>query len=44
MSEVMSAWRFVKKEGEGNWNSLKLMRNQMAEDCLTKRRRTGSKG
>ena len=38
MSETMSAWRFVKKEGEGNWNSLKLMRNQMAEDCLTKRR------
>lgn len=38
MPETMSAWRFVKKEGEGNWNSLKLMRNQMAEDCLTKRR------
>ncbi len=38
MSETMSAWRFVKKEGEGNWNSLKLKRNQMAEDCLTKRR------
>lgn len=38
MSETMSAWRFVKKEGEGNWNSLKLKRNAMAEDCLTKRR------
>lgn len=38
MSETMSAWRFVKKEGEGNWNSLKLQRNQMADDCLTKRR------
>lgn len=38
MDEVMSAWRFVKKEGEGNWNSLKLARNQMADDCLTKKR------
>ena len=38
MKETMSAWRFVKKEGEGNWNSLKLKRNAMAEDCLTKRR------
>ncbi len=38
MKEVMSAWRFIEKSGEGNWNSLKLMRNQMAEDCLTKRR------
>ena len=38
MSETMSAWRFVKKEGEGNWNSLKIKRNAMAEDCLTKRR------
>lgn len=38
MDEAMSAWRFVKKEGEGNWNSLKLQRNQMADDCLTKRR------
>lgn len=38
MDDVMSAWRFVKKEGEGNWNSLKLMRNQMADDCRTKRR------
>ena len=38
MSETMSAWRFVKKEGEGNWNSLKLKRNAMADDCLTKRR------
>lgn len=38
MSETMSAWRFVKKEGEGNWNSLKLKRNQMADDCLTKKR------
>lgn len=38
MSDAMSAWRFVKKEGEGNWNSLKLKRNAMADDCLTKRR------
>lgn len=38
MDEAMSAWRFVKKDGEGNWNSLKLQRNQMADDCLTKRR------
>lgn len=38
MKETMSAWRFVKKEGEGNWNSLKLMRNQMADDCRTKSR------
>lgn len=38
MKETMSAWRFVKKDGEGNWNSLKLQRNQMADDCLTKRR------
>lgn len=38
MSETMSAWRFIKKEGGGNWNSLKLMRNQMADDCITKSR------
>lgn len=38
MSETMSAWRFVKQEGEGNWNSLKLKRNQMADDCRTTRR------
>lgn len=36
MKETMSAWRFVKKDGEGNWNSLKLSRNAMAEDCRTK--------
>lgn len=36
MKETMSAWRFVKKDGEGNWNSLKLARNAMAEDCRTK--------
>lgn len=38
MDEVMSAWRFVKKEGEGNWNSLKLKRNAMVEDCYTKQK------
>lgn len=38
MDETMSAWRFVKKEGEGNWNSLKLKRNAMVEDCYTKQR------
>lgn len=38
MDNVMSAWRFVKKEGEGNWNSLKLKRNAMVEDCYTKQK------
>ncbi len=38
MDSVMSAWRFVKKEGEGNWNSLKLQRNAMVEDCYTKQK------
>ena len=38
MDETMSAWRFVKKEGEGNWNSLKLCRNAMVEDCYTKQK------
>ena len=38
MDAVMSAWRFVKKEGEGNWNSLKLKRNAMVEDCYTKQK------
>lgn len=38
MDKTMSAWRFVKKEGEGNWNSLKLKRNIMAEECYTKQK------
>lgn len=38
MDAVMSAWRFVKKAGAGNWNSLKLKRNAMVEDCYTKQK------
>ena len=38
MDQVMSAWRFIQKEGEGNWNSLKLRRNAMVEDCYTKQK------
>lgn len=31
--EIMSAWRYVRKEGSGNWNSLSVKRNMIKEEC-----------
>ena len=33
MNEVMSAWRYVKKSGGSNWNSLAMQRNLIKDDC-----------
>ena len=33
MDETMSAWRYVKKQGGDNWNSLALNRDTVKEDC-----------
>lgn len=33
MDEVMSVWRYVKKAGAGNWNSIAIKRNIGKEDC-----------
>ena len=33
MDEVMSAWRYIKKEGGSNWNSLALQRDTARDDC-----------
>ena len=33
MDEVMSVWRYVKKAGGGNWNSIAMKRNIGKEDC-----------
>lgn len=33
MDEVMSVWRYVKKVGAGNWNSIAMKRNIGKEDC-----------
>lgn len=33
LDEVMSAWRYVKKENGTNWNSLALKRNTLIDDC-----------
>ena len=33
MDETMSAWRYVKKAGGSNWNSLAMKRNLAKEDC-----------
>ena len=33
MDEVMSAWRYVKKSGGSNWNSLAIARNVARDDC-----------
>lgn len=33
MDDVLSAWRFVRKKGAGNWNSLILQRDTAKEDC-----------
>ncbi len=33
MDEVMSAWRYVRKKGGSNWNSLAMERNLIRDDC-----------
>ncbi len=33
MDEVMSVWRYVKKKGGTNWNSLAMKRNIIRDDC-----------
>ena len=33
MDEKMSAWRYVKKKGGKNWNSLAMERNLIRDDC-----------
>lgn len=33
MDETMSAWRYVKKSGGTNWNSLAAARNLVRDDC-----------
>ncbi len=33
MDEVMSVWRYVKKSGAGNWNSIAMKRNIARDDC-----------
>ncbi|HAG69486.1 MAG TPA: hypothetical protein DCL38_05885 [Lachnospiraceae bacterium] len=33
MDECMSAWRYVKKKGGSNWNSLALERDLIRDDC-----------
>ena len=33
MDEVMSVWRYVKKSGAGNWNSIAMKRNIARADC-----------
>ncbi|MCR5733186.1 MAG: glycosyltransferase [Lachnospiraceae bacterium] len=33
MDEIMSAWRYVKKKGGTNWNSLSMSRNLIKDDC-----------
>ena len=34
MDEKMSAWRYIKKTGGSNWNSIAMKRNIGREDCL----------
>ncbi|MBQ6574862.1 MAG: glycosyltransferase family 2 protein [Lachnospiraceae bacterium] len=38
MSDVMSAWRYVKKSGGSNWNSIALRRDIARDDCYMSRR------
>ncbi len=33
LDEDMSAWRYVKKSGGSNWNSLAMQRNLIKDDC-----------
>ena len=33
MDEAMSAWRYVKKSGGSNWNSIAMQRNLIKDDC-----------
>ncbi len=34
MDDKMSAWRYIKKSGGSNWNSIAIKRNIGREDCL----------
>lgn len=33
MDEVMSAWRYIRKSGGSNWNSIAIRRNIARDDC-----------
>ena len=33
MQDTMSAWRYVRKQGGGNWNSIAMQRDTIREDC-----------
>ncbi len=33
MKDTMSAWRYVRKEGGGNWNSISMQRDTIRENC-----------
>ena len=33
MKDTMSAWRYVRKKGGGNWNSISMNRDTIREDC-----------
>ena len=37
MEDTMTAWRYVKKEGGSNWNSIAMKRNIGREDCYMSR-------
>ena len=37
MDEKMSAWRYIRKTGGSNWNSIALKRNIAKEDCYLSR-------
>ena len=38
MSDVMSAWRYVKKSGGSNWNSIAMRRDIARDDCYLSKR------
>ena len=38
MNDVMSAWRYVKKSGGSNWNSIAIKRNIARDDCYMSKR------
>ncbi len=37
MQDTMSAWRFVRKQGGGNWNSISMQRDTIRENCYLTR-------
>ena len=37
LNDEMSAWRYIKKEGGSNWNSIAMKRNIAKEDCYLSR-------